>query len=169
MLLEVEMELDQQEPPQVVPGEQHEEYPGQAADHIIDRELFPVHGNDARDDRREGSDDRQEAGEKNGLSAMQLIELLRLVQVFFLEEKIILPVEEVGAALMTEPIAQRIADDAANRYHDEQDQQVQDGDARPSRRQTGHQLFAIDACYEKQAVPGEEETDHQACLREYDK
>ena len=76
--------------------------------------LLFVHGYDAGDNGSEGADDGQEAGKDDGLAAVLVIKLLCLVEMSFLEQLVVLPMEEEGPALVTKPIAQGIAEDAAD-------------------------------------------------------
>src|SRR5258708_33826570 len=96
----------------------------------------------------ERSVNRKEHGGDNGLPPVLVIELVGLVQIPLFKEQAILPMNKKGPALLTEPIAQRIPDDAACGHQYKQDQQVQDIAARAPRYQAAHQFLAINARHE---------------------
>src|SRR6186713_577552 len=118
VFLQVKVEVDQNKFLQIMAAEKHEEYPGRAADNIIGHKLFAIHGHDPGDDGGKGPHNGQKKCEDNGLPAMLVIELLCLVEVPYLEEEGVLAVEEKGAALFTEPVAQGIPKDTAKRDQD---------------------------------------------------
>ena len=60
--------------------------PQDAADDVEDEERAVLHAADAGDDRRERPHDRHEAGQHEGLGAVLLEELVRLLDVLLLEQ-----------------------------------------------------------------------------------
>lgn len=96
---------------QVMPGEQHGENPCNTSDYIKEGEFLFFHLYDPGNDRRESANDRQEPGQNDGATSVLIVEILCLVEVFFLEEKCVLPFKEKRPAFPSEPITDIISDD----------------------------------------------------------
>jgi len=76
--------------------------------------------------------------------------------------------EQERSALSTEPVSNSIPKDAADRHQHQQDHQIDELDPRPTCRQPGNKILTINTRYKQQAVPWQEEPDHQPGFREHD-
>jgi flagellar biosynthesis protein FliP len=90
------------------------------------------------------------------------VENLGVVQVFFLEKEIILSLKQVIAAFFTEPVTHHITQDAADRYKDPENNEVQETTARAVRKDCRHEFLTINTRHEKKAVTRKEKPHHQA-------
>ena len=119
--------------------------------HVVEDELSIVHGADPGHKGDERANDGDEAGEDNGFAAMALVEPVRTIEVFLLEEANLArkgPRADVGS----DPIVERIARNGGDRQEHEEDFHVHGPQPGES------------ACGKQQRIAREEWSDHQARL-----
>ena len=79
-----------------VAQESEDRHPHDPAHHVIGDEFAVFHGPHPGHEGREGADDRDEAGQDNGLAAVLIVKFLGTVEVFFLEElDILIPLNHI--------------------------------------------------------------------------
>lgn len=135
---------------QVVAGQRDADPPGQAADDVIGNELGIGHAPHPGEYGGKRPDDRHEAGQDNGLAAVLLVELLGALEVMFMEEQRFLPLEDLPAHPVAEPIAHRVACDGGDK-----------GDY-TQRHDVKNALGGQETRREEQTIPGQEKADQEA-------
>src|SRR5688572_13339704 len=141
-----------------VSREEHAPDPQRAADDVVDREHPVVHLGNPGHERREGADDWHEARKHDRLGAVLDIEVVRALDVLFLEEEGIVPDEDLWPGYASEPVVHCVAEDR-----------------RDIQRETKHVDIHVQpggdeqACCHQQRVTGQEEAEEEAGLNEDDR
>jgi hypothetical protein len=138
-----------------VGGEGEGRCPHQAANDVVDDELAVGHGADPGDERGEGTDDRDETGEEDGLATVLGVERLRPLQVLPLQETDVV-VDGARADAVADPVVDRVAQDGGESQKAEQHPGVE----RPGGGES--------ALREQQRVAGQEGHEEHARLDEDD-
>ena len=102
---------DPRDEPDQVAEHRQAEAPQHGADEVVERVLALVHVADAGGDRREGADDRHEAGEDDRQPAEALEERVGALDVLDAEDAGLLALEDRGPALVADEIADLAADE----------------------------------------------------------
>src|SRR5688572_8280234 len=82
----------------------HTEYPGNTTHHVKEGKLLFIHAHNTGYDWCKGAHDRQKTRHDDSAAAMLFIEFMRIVQIFFLEQKAVAPVEHGRTDLSSKPI-----------------------------------------------------------------
>lgn len=135
------------------------ETPEERADEVVQRVATPRHVADARGDRREGADDRDEPSENDRQPAVALEERVRALDVLSTEQPRFLAFEHRGAAPMSDEVP-----DFAARERGQGDEGAHDPDV------DAEDVVRVGekARDDEERVTGEQEPDEQARLGEDD-
>ena len=102
---------DHRDEPEEVAEHRQAEAPEHRADEVVQRVASARHLADARGDRREGADDRHEAGDDDGQAAVAREEGVRPLDVLDAEQAGFLAFEDGRAALVADEVADFAADE----------------------------------------------------------
>src|SRR5439155_17591337 len=130
----------------------HAGHPSYAAGHIVEEEPVIFHLTDARDDRREGPDDRDESGDDDRLRAVARIERPRPIDVAGVEQERLRPREEPRAEARPDRVAHAVPGDRGD-----DEERVDPPDVERARR-------GDDSRRDQERVAGQEEADEQTRL-----
>ena len=106
---------DHRDEAQQVAEHREPEAPEHRADEVVERVASARHLADARGDRREGADDRDEAGDDDGQAAVAREERVRPLDVLDAEQTGFLAFEDGGAALVADQVADFTAEESRER------------------------------------------------------
>src|SRR5687767_7861711 len=82
----------------------HTENPGNTTDHVKEGKLPFIHAHNTGHNGCKGAHDGQETRHDDGAAAMLFIEFMRIVQIFFLKQKAVAPMEHSRSDLSSKPI-----------------------------------------------------------------
>ena len=150
----LEVAADQRNAAEPVAQDSHGEDPAGAAKDVEGQKARIAHVGDSGDKGREGADNGNELGVDDGLAAVPLVEMLRSLQIFLLEETGIGPVEDGGAGTASDEVAGPIAQHASGEQHRHDQPDVELARAR----------YHADS--EQQRIARQHKADQQPCLRE---
>src|SRR6266496_1823005 len=95
---------------------QHTCHPGCATNYIKKSEFLFLHINKTCYNRCKSSDDRHKPCRNNSPSAIPLIKIMGLHQVFFLEQKTVFSLVQIRTAFFTKPISNIVTNNTGCRY-----------------------------------------------------
>jgi len=131
-------------------------YPGNTADDIITDEMPVGHAADTCHKRREGPDDGDKACNDDCLATVLLVELVRPVQVLFVEKTDMLFMEYFGPHKTPYPVIYRVAKNSGD-----WEEYAKPHNTEITSRREG-------TCREKKGVTGKKRCHHKPCFTKYD-
>ena len=97
--------------------------PNNAAGDVVKNETPVSHASDAGHKGGKGADNRDEAGEENGLAAVLFVEFIGLIKIFPFKKKAFFLIKDAGAEKFSQGVINRIT---GNRGHGQNEQQQLD-------------------------------------------
>src|SRR3989338_1390886 len=133
-------------PSKEVASEHGQQYPEYAPNDIVEGKFLVAHRCDAGNSRGEGSHNRDESADHNGLGAMLVIERVRFSQMLFPKEKRVYPLIEDLPCLVADMVIELVAGKGAKSRKEKERPKVKISRCRE------------DASGDKERVPREEES-----------